>query len=111
MALTVTRVVRPSPVWQESYVRVKKGQRMVIDADGPWSPDARNRTVWCGADGIPSDALKWLSSHTGILHLLFTIMLQHGVLTDDCFYYTENLIPSNIDCVHYCLYVLCLIDN
>ncbi|SVA86074.1 uncharacterized protein METZ01_LOCUS138928, partial [marine metagenome] len=45
MALTVTRVVRPSPVWQESYVRVKKGQRMVIDADGPWSPDARNRTV------------------------------------------------------------------
>ena len=54
MALTVTRIVRPSPVWQESYVRVKKGQRMVIDADGPWSPDPRNRTVWCGADGIPS---------------------------------------------------------
>ena len=53
MALTVIRTARPSPVWQESYVRVKKGQRLVIDADGAWSPDLQNRTGWCGADGLP----------------------------------------------------------
>ena len=52
MALTVIRTARPSPVWQESYVRVKKGQRLVIDADGAWSPDLQNRTGWCGADGV-----------------------------------------------------------
>lgn len=53
MALTVIRTARPSPVWQESYVRVKKGQRLVIDADGAWSPDLQNRIGWCGADGVP----------------------------------------------------------
>lgn len=53
MALTVIRTARPSPVWQESYVRVKKGQRLIIDADGAWSPDLQNRTGWCGADGVP----------------------------------------------------------
>ena len=53
MALTVIRTARPSPVWQESYVNVKKGQRLVIDADGAWSPDLQNRTGWCGADGLP----------------------------------------------------------
>ena len=53
MALTVIRTARPSPVWQESYVHVKKGQRLVIDADGAWSPDLQNRTGWCGADGVP----------------------------------------------------------
>ena len=52
MALTVIRTARPSPVWQESYVRVKKGQRLVIDAEGAWSPDLGNRTGWCGADGV-----------------------------------------------------------
>lgn len=52
MALTVVRTARPSPVWQESYVRVKKGQRLIIDADGAWSPDLQNRTGWCGADGV-----------------------------------------------------------
>ena len=52
MALTVIRMARPSPVWQESYVRVKKGQRLVIDAEGAWSPDLRNRIGWCGADGV-----------------------------------------------------------
>ena len=52
MALSVVRTARPSPVWQESYVRVKKGQRLVIDADGAWSPDLKNRTGWCGADGV-----------------------------------------------------------
>ncbi len=53
MALTVIRTARPSPVWQESYVRVQKGQRLIIDADGAWSPDLQNRTGWCGADGVP----------------------------------------------------------
>ncbi|RKU28719.1 hypothetical protein C6497_08140 [Candidatus Poribacteria bacterium] len=52
MALSVIRTARPSPVWQESYVRVEKGQRIVIDADGAWSPDLQNRTGWCGADGV-----------------------------------------------------------
>lgn len=52
MALTVIRIARPSPVWQESYVRVKKGQRLVIDAEGAWSPDLQNRIGWCGGDGI-----------------------------------------------------------
>ena len=54
MALTVIRTARPNPVWQESYVRVKKGQRLVIDAEGAWSPDLRNRISWCGADGVPN---------------------------------------------------------
>ena len=52
MALTVIRTARPSPVWQESYVRVKKGQRLVIDAEGAWSPDLQNRIGWCGGDGV-----------------------------------------------------------
>ena len=52
MALTVIRTARPSPVWQETYVRVKKGQRLIIDAEGAWSPDLRNRIGWCGADGV-----------------------------------------------------------
>ena len=34
MALTIIHTARPSPVWQETYVRVKKGQRMVVDAQG-----------------------------------------------------------------------------
>jgi len=53
MALTVIRTARPSPVWQESYVRVEKGQRLIIDAEGAWSPDLQNRTGWCGGDGVP----------------------------------------------------------
>ena len=52
MPLTVIRTARPSPQWQESYVRIKKGQRLVVDAEGAWSPDLRNRTGWCGGDGI-----------------------------------------------------------
>lgn len=52
MPLTVIRTARPSPQWQEAYVRVKKGQRIVIDAEGAWSPDLRNRIGWCGGDGI-----------------------------------------------------------
>ena len=52
MALTVIRTARPSPVWQESYVRVKKGQRLVIDTEGAWSPDLGNRIGWCGGEGV-----------------------------------------------------------
>ena len=52
MPLTVIRTARPSPVWQETYVHVKKGQRLVIDAEGAWSPDLQNRIGWCGADGV-----------------------------------------------------------
>ncbi|MDA1191218.1 MAG: hypothetical protein O3A46_05975 [Candidatus Poribacteria bacterium] len=54
MPLTVIRMGRPSPSWQESYVRVKKGQRLIVDAEGAWSPDLRNRTGWCGGDGMPN---------------------------------------------------------
>lgn len=58
MALTFIHTARPSPVWQETYVRVKKGQRLVIDAQGAWSPDTRNRICWCGADGIANTAAE-----------------------------------------------------
>ena len=54
MSLTVVRMARPSREWQESYVRVKKGQRLVVDAEGAWSPDFGNRTGWCGGDGVPN---------------------------------------------------------
>ncbi|GIX07923.1 MAG: hypothetical protein KatS3mg115_2326 [Candidatus Poribacteria bacterium] len=54
MPLTVIRMARPSPTWQESYVRVKPGQRLVVDAEGAWSPDLRNRIGWCGGDGVPN---------------------------------------------------------
>ena len=53
MPLTVIRMARPSPTWQETYARVKKGQRLVVDAEGAWSPDLGNRTGWCGGDGLP----------------------------------------------------------
>lgn len=33
-------------------MRVKKGQRLVIDAEGAWSPDLQNRIGWCGGDGV-----------------------------------------------------------
>ncbi len=52
MALTVIRTARPSPQWQESYVSIKKGQRLVIDTEGAWSPDLGNRIGWCGGEGV-----------------------------------------------------------
>ena len=54
MPLTVMRMARPSTKWQETYVRVKKGQRLVVDAEGAWSPDLRDRIGWCGGDGVPN---------------------------------------------------------
>ncbi len=52
MALTISRTVRPSPSWQDTLIRVEKGQRIVIDVEDVWSPDMRNQIVWCGADGV-----------------------------------------------------------
>ena len=52
MAVTIARTVRPSSEWQDTLIRLKKGQRVVIDAEEVWSPDMRNQVVWCGADGV-----------------------------------------------------------
>jgi hypothetical protein len=52
MALTISRTVRPSTTWQDTLILVKKGQRVVFDADETWSPDMRDQIAWCGADGI-----------------------------------------------------------
>ena len=52
MAVTIMRAVRPSPQWQDTLIRVEKGQRLVIDAEETWSPDMRDQIVWCGADGV-----------------------------------------------------------
>ena len=46
------RTVRPSPQWQDTLIRIEKGQRIVIDAEECWSPDMRNQIAWCGADGV-----------------------------------------------------------
>ena len=46
------RTVRPSPQWQDTLIRIEKGQRVVIDAEECWSPDMRNQIAWCGADGV-----------------------------------------------------------
>ena len=55
MPLTITKTVRPNARWQEMYVQVQKGQRVVIIAKGLWSPDIRPETlVWCGPDGFES---------------------------------------------------------
>ena len=53
MPLTITKTVRPNAVWQEMYLQISKNQRVIIAADGLWSPEMRPETiVWCGADGI-----------------------------------------------------------
>ena len=53
MPLTITKSVRPNATWQEMYLQVRKGQRVIIAADGLWSPEMRPATiVWCGPDGI-----------------------------------------------------------
>ena len=40
------RTVRPSPQWQDSLIRIEKGQRVVIDAEETWSPDMRTQIAW-----------------------------------------------------------------
>ena len=52
MAVTVVRTVRPSPTWQDTLIRVRTGNRLVIDTEGVWSPDLGDQIIWCGADGI-----------------------------------------------------------
>ena len=53
MALTLTKTVRPNAVWQEMYLHIKEDQRVIIAAEGLWSPESRPATiVWCGPDGI-----------------------------------------------------------
>ena len=52
MAVTIMRTIRPSPQWQDSLIRVKSGQRIVVDAEETWSPDMRDQIAWCGADGL-----------------------------------------------------------
>ena len=53
MAVSITKQVRPNAIWQEMYLQVAKGQRVIIAADGIWSPEIRPVSiVWCGPDGI-----------------------------------------------------------
>jgi hypothetical protein len=52
VAVTIMRTVRPSPQWQDTLIRLRAGQRVVIDVEGVWSPDMRDQIVWCGADGV-----------------------------------------------------------
>lgn len=53
MALTITKTIRPNATWQEMYLQIKNDQRIIIAAEGLWSPESRPQTiVWCGADGI-----------------------------------------------------------
>ena len=53
MAFTITKQVRSNGTWQEMYLQVQKDQRVIISAEGLWSPEMRPATiVWCGPDGI-----------------------------------------------------------
>lgn len=53
MPLTINKTIRPNAIWQEMYLRVREGQRLVISAEGIWSPEMRPATIaWCGANGI-----------------------------------------------------------
>lgn len=53
MPLTINKTIRPNAIWQEMYLRVQEGQRLVISAEGIWSPEMRPATItWCGANGI-----------------------------------------------------------
>ena len=54
MAVTLLKTVRPTPKWQEMYVVARKGRRLILEANGTWSPDLRNTTGWCGPEGIIS---------------------------------------------------------
>ncbi|MDA0747858.1 MAG: hypothetical protein O2954_15155 [bacterium] len=53
MALTITKTIRPNATWQEMYLQIQKNQRVLIAAEGLWSPEMRPATItWCGPDGI-----------------------------------------------------------
>lgn len=94
MALTVSRSVRPSPQWQETYARLQKNHRVVIDVEGSWSPDMRNQIVWCGADGIldriandqyllPGTNIGALIGKIGPKGKIFAIGSRHDFIADD----------------------------
>jgi len=52
MAVTFVKTVRPTPKWQEMYILARQGRRLILEANGTWSPDLRNTIGWCGPDGI-----------------------------------------------------------
>ena len=53
MPLTINKTIRPNAIWQEMYLRVQSDQRLVVSAEGIWSPEMRPATiVWCSANGI-----------------------------------------------------------
>lgn len=52
MAISILRSVRPTSKWQDSLIRIRLGQRVVIDSEETWSPDMLDQVVWCGPDGI-----------------------------------------------------------
>lgn len=53
MAFNITKTVRPNAIWQEMYLKISINQRVILSADGIWSPEMRPETiVWCGPDGL-----------------------------------------------------------
>ena len=53
MSVTITKGVRPNATWQEMYLQIQKGQRVLIASEGLWSPEIHPATIlWCGPDGI-----------------------------------------------------------
>jgi len=73
MPLTISKTIRPNANWQEMYLQVKEGQRVIITAEGLWSPESRPATiVWCGPDGIenrPADE-RYLVAGTNVASLV-----------------------------------------
>ena len=93
MALTIMRTVRPSSEWQDSLIRVSRGQRVVIDTEDTWSPDMRNQIVWCGADGVynhtASEGYLLPGANVGVLlarigeDTPFAVGSRHDFIADD----------------------------
>ncbi len=53
MPLTINKTIRPNVILQEMYLRIQSDHRLVISAEGIWSPEMRPATiVWCSANGI-----------------------------------------------------------
>lgn len=73
MALTITKTVRPNATWQEMYLQIREDQRVIIAAEGLWSPESRPATIiWCGPDGIegrPADE-KYLVPGSNVASLV-----------------------------------------
>ena len=93
MALTILRTVRPSTTWQDTLIVVKKKQRVVFDAEETWSPDMRNQTAWCGADGscespagddylLPGTDVGALMAGIGDDGPVFAVGGRHDIIAD-----------------------------